>query len=167
MKMWSARSSGRAGDGVVVGVAGVRHLVGVVPTHSPSKPGSDLVEARDRSLGEGSRVVIVPIAVAVVRGALEPAVELAGDATLGPGDDVVDIAAGRRDVEPAGWWQERSRTSIARRSAPTNGRRRETETTVVGPSNHTVSSTASSMKGARWAGVMTVPLASSHSARSV
>ena len=52
---------------------------------------------------------------------------------------------------------------MARRSAPVKLRRWETEMTVDGPSNRTVSSSAVSSQGTSCSGVRTVPLASSQS----
>ena len=51
---------------------------------------------------------------------------------------------------------------MARRRAPVNRRRFDTEITVVGPSNSTVSNSAVPNHGTRVPGVITWPLASSH-----
>jgi hypothetical protein len=59
----------------------------------PAEAGAEVVEVGDVvwwwSFGGG----VVEVAVAVVGGALEAAVALVGGAAVGPGGDVVDVAA--------------------------------------------------------------------------
>jgi hypothetical protein len=109
---------------------------------SPAKAGSLFIETRDRPRRTRARVVIVEVSVAVVRGALEPAVELARLAAPRVRNDVVDVAAvdghvatGRvlalpvPDLDGAAYGAGEGATA-------------ETDSTVDGPSNRIVSSSA-------------------------
>ena len=65
---------------------------------SPSNAGAKDVQTSDVASGQWDRVVVVAIGVAVVSGAFEAPVELAGFAAGGPRHDVVDVALLGGDV---------------------------------------------------------------------
>ena len=77
-------------------------LLRVLVHDAPSDAGADPVESGDGPGREGDGVVVVPVRVPVVGGALEPAVELAGRSASTVGDDVVDVAVIGRNVAPGG-----------------------------------------------------------------
>ena len=77
----------------VLAVIAVVVAVVTVSLLSPALSCSFDVGGADLAFGERLGVVVVTVDMAVVGGAFESAVELAGRPVLGVGDDVVDIAA--------------------------------------------------------------------------
>ncbi|MFZ1489676.1 MAG: hypothetical protein WAS51_07025, partial [Ilumatobacteraceae bacterium] len=82
----------------VIAVAVVRFFVGCVfgglgLLVAPADEGAESVEVVDRSHGLGfDLVVVADVGVAVVEGAQQSSVELAGLPAVTPGRDVVDVA---------------------------------------------------------------------------